>query len=529
MAVVLHILKRDFRASWIFLCVVFAFLVLQLSPLCHAPSWEYFVRTYGSVFSSLEGLYLIIMVIVVRLIQEDSLVGTSAFWMTRPISRKSLLLAKGLFVFLFLVLVPVAVDFALLFHFGMKSFQVLPFLFTVLAIHLTIICTFVSLAAVTPNWQSCAVLATVALICLFLANNRPAIPDWRYGWITGFTISVLLLFSVTLGVSIHQFLTRKTIRSVALLIAGFALVWLSFQFSIWEASAHHSFRTQSSVDGTLSVNLVPVNKADYFPMNPLNRSISAVLVLQGIAAPEEVVLTHVDSQLDFQNGERISYTRDNSITYGGNIATQALLPGLKSISPFIFNPSFELLSINESKYKELCNRVGTYTGEAQFNVYRDAIVSEVPLIKGAQIRFDPNPIYIANVEFEREIGRLSVFLEYMGLQINTDRDDEFIFCVLNRAHSQMMPCVIYTTSGFIHLMIIPGIDLMHWETNLQYYAPNPSGKPVSILDDAWLADARLVAIHRDYVGRFSRKFEIKNFRMADYPPEYLQKSIGPGK
>jgi ABC-type transport system involved in multi-copper enzyme maturation permease subunit len=173
MAVILHILKRDLRASWIFLCVMMAFLVLRVVQLWPALSQDYFSGAQHFPFSMLNPivLYLILVPIIVRLIHEDSLVGTSAFWMTRPISRNSLLLAKGLFVFLFLVVVPLAANIVLLFHFGMKSSQALPFLLTILAIHLAIICVFASLAVVTPNWSHFVAAAIAAVAYQFVANN----------------------------------------------------------------------------------------------------------------------------------------------------------------------------------------------------------------------------------------------------------------------------------------------------------------------------------------------------------------------
>jgi hypothetical protein len=522
MTVILHILKKDLRVSWISLCVGSAFLILQVAQSLRALSSENVQSMQGLLFTLLLYLYLIIIGISVQLIHADPLTGTSGFLMTRPISRKSLFLAKGLFILLFLVLVPVAVDCVLLFHFGMKSFQAFPFLFTMTTTHLTIICTSVCLAAITPSRKSFSIGLTIILFfILLLSFNQPGIPDWRKGWIPDFAVIETLLLSVIFGVAVHQFLTRKTKRSIALLITGLAFVWLSCLIFL---GARHPSRTQSSVDATLSVNPDPMRKASGlkpfsmtpFSKNPLNRSIMAVLDLQGVAAPEEVMLTNVNGQLDFQSGEKLSHTNGNcGAHFGRNRAAQILLPGFKLISPLGYITPVELLSVSESKYKELCNRGGTYSGEAQFNIYRYGIVSEAPLIKGVQIHFGANPVSIKSIDF-RETGILSVFFEYLGLAIVQDRDDDFLFCVVNRAHSQMMLVAFDASSGFVRMPILPGIELGHWERKLQYYVPTLGGHPNLILDEAWMADAHLVVIHRDYVGQFSRKFEIKNFRMADY-------------
>jgi hypothetical protein len=530
MAIILHILKKDLRATWNALAVASIILILHVIGAQFAASslGNYQWRPFGvvSLLILLLMLYLNIIGIVDRLIHEDSLIGTSSFWMTRPISRNSLFWAKGLYIFLFLVLVPIAVDFILLLHFGMKSFQVFPFLFTLLAAHLAIICTFVCLAAITPNRKFFALVAPITLICLVLAEIQMDSFDWRRGWISAFTIFAPLLLSVMFGVSAHQFLTRKTKRSIALMIGGFVTVWLGCLFFNW---AHRPLGTQSSIDATLLVNFVPMNKA-YLPSyenatrpfsnNPLNRPISANVVLQGLAVSEEVMLTHVNGQLDFQTGERILYTgKGYGQNYGIDKTTQTLLPGFQ-LKGFFQDLPVEVLSVSESQYKELCNRGGIYTGEAQFNVYRDAIVSEVRLIKGARIIFGQNPISIMTVAVERNpapVPHLSVYLESIGLKLETDRNDEFYFCVLNRTHLQFVPFT-YDASplSYLELLIVPGIDLGHLGSHLQFYIPMVDRLPLLSLDDAWMADAHLVVIHRDYIGQISRKFEIKNFRMADY-------------
>jgi len=44
------------------------------------------------------GMFLLLPVLVIRIVHEDTLMGTTAFWLTRPIPRLELLLAKILFI-----------------------------------------------------------------------------------------------------------------------------------------------------------------------------------------------------------------------------------------------------------------------------------------------------------------------------------------------------------------------------------------------------------------------------------------------
>jgi hypothetical protein len=534
MAAILHILKRDIRASWILLCAASAFLVFQVVRLWQALSPENLEELYFPFsfhFSPLGVLvmYLIFVAIIVRLIHEDPLVGTSAFWLTRPISRKSLLLAKGLFVFLFLVIVPVAMNLILLFHFGMKSSQVLPFLFTMLAIHLAIICALASLAVVTPNWPSFIVAAIGGLACQFVANNWLEIRSRQNEWISSLMLFGLLLLCLTFSVVVHQYLTRKTLRSVVLLISGFVFVWLSCHFYIWDAFAPVPFRSHNSDSIASSIELVPTTKANEVRIigsvqtYALSRPILGTLDLRNIPVPDQVVLARLSGRLNYPNGEKLLYAQEDRVNYGIPKALQSLLPGFEWINLGILNPQVTFLSVSKYAYKKLATLAGTYTGEAQLDVYRSAIVSEIPLISGGQINIDRNPITIRDVEYNREIGNIAVNMESQGLTTNTD-DDEYTFCVLNRARRQ----AFRTTIGRFVLdenLILFGVDLAHKRWSLNFTQPRINGTPTSVLDEAWLAGASLVIIKRDFVGSLSRKFEIKNFRMADYSPDRMQNAL----
>lgn len=109
MNMIWHLLLKDIRrfrwwlAAWVALlgtlwAVIFMAQrwLFQTAPLADSffmRSPSFFFNTFGSLFMSL---------IVIKLVQEDPLIGSTAFWLTRPIARKNLLLAKACFIFLLL-------------------------------------------------------------------------------------------------------------------------------------------------------------------------------------------------------------------------------------------------------------------------------------------------------------------------------------------------------------------------------------------------------------------------------------------
>lgn len=528
------------RALWILLCVGLAFLVLQTVQLWGAKSIDF--DSWRDSFSfrysdfGLLVLYLIITAIIVRLIHEDPPVGTSGFWLTRPISRKSLLLAKSLFSLLFLVIVPVAADFILLFHFGMNSSQILPFLFATLAIHLAIICVCASLAVLTPNLTAFFAAAVVAVVCQAALNNYLPIVNQQYGWMTTYRICALLYLVLSIGAVVHQYLTRKTVRSWTLLIAGIPLAWLSCHYSLWDTLLPSSFNSKEGESAAHSIKIVtrmetntivPPFNAPFFQQN---RSIVGALDLLNIPVDQVIVLRNLTSHIHFQDGRELLYDNRAWATYGSADALRALLPEFEWTVLNQQRSFIQFLWVSQREYKDLGNQAGTYTGEAQFEVYRNAIISEVPLIKGAQADSGSGPITIVNFELYREAGSpLAVILERSSLTAGQPSGNELSFCLLNRPQRQAFQ--LDSTAGmgdFNTSLILPGVNLTRRSWIFYLVPPDSGGRQSFMPDDAWLKDARLAVVKRNYVGQFSKKFEIKNFRMADYTLERLQERARTG-
>lgn len=91
-----HIVCKDLQRFWI-LSLILAGLVI-LETLCgilllgHDGDFEYALfNRFSNYAGMLVAVQAVLMIgLTVAIIQEDNLVGTSAYWMTRPISdRKS--------------------------------------------------------------------------------------------------------------------------------------------------------------------------------------------------------------------------------------------------------------------------------------------------------------------------------------------------------------------------------------------------------------------------------------------------------
>ena len=114
-----HIAKKDLRlqrsvvAGWILLSLLTVADCLIAPVLAQDPRWQ--VTILPPWLFAIGMSYVLVLVVgIASVIQADRVVGTTAFWMTRPIPRGTLLRAKLLGLFLFIVVPSLAIEAVLL-------------------------------------------------------------------------------------------------------------------------------------------------------------------------------------------------------------------------------------------------------------------------------------------------------------------------------------------------------------------------------------------------------------------------------
>ncbi len=76
-------------------------------------------------------------------------------------------------------------------------------------------------------------------------------------------------------------------------------------------------------------------------------------------------------------------------------------------------------------------------------------------------------------------------------------------------------------------MVLFGVDWRYKKWDVNYYRIHYVTSSAFEIDEAWVKDARLVAIQRRFMGTFDRQFTIKDFRMRDYTVERQQALSAP--
>jgi len=120
-AQVFHVFRKDLRRYWPL--VGFLTLVLTADAFLPADQTRYFGG--GAIGAMLGGaglrgsiLTLVMILIAALVIQEDNVSHRSAFWSSRPFSPMAVLAAKGLFLSLFLLALPLTFQAVAILEFG---------------------------------------------------------------------------------------------------------------------------------------------------------------------------------------------------------------------------------------------------------------------------------------------------------------------------------------------------------------------------------------------------------------------------
>lgn len=235
----LHIFRKDLRHQWPDLSLYAALLLAAVIT---------FPMEWGQANDSNVPLHIFVVLLAVlipilwlvmigRLVHDESLVGNTQFWTTRPYNWPSLLSAKLLFLTLCVVLPLLAAQWALLLQAGMNPLHTIPGqslafiknalwvwlpLTTVAAVTLTLQRMFLSMIAAVIFWA--AALSVVSNS----AGSRMSLPF--AGEILAIVIGGLLL-----GILVYQYASRNTFASrIALVATTLFFVALFWGFAVGE-------------------------------------------------------------------------------------------------------------------------------------------------------------------------------------------------------------------------------------------------------------------------------------------------------
>lgn len=267
-------------------------------------------QTFNSVLVFLE--FATAYILVARLVQADALTGSSMFWLTRPISGARLLAAKILGALLLFGVLPILLllPWWIYCSFGLRDilwvalevfgWQVLviaaAFLVASLADDLGRVLLWTLLLGMALfGWM---VLWQSLFVTRLIGAEGVAVPGVIY---TRVLLGALILIVGSASLGVHQFVTRRLVRSMILAVGCMGLIALIGQTWRWDWSQSllrwqqlpHAFDAGSSV--TKNVTLA-MERADVSSIDRRKKKETAMVRLswQVRGVPEELVVGFTD-------------------------------------------------------------------------------------------------------------------------------------------------------------------------------------------------------------------------------------------
>ena len=247
MNLVLHIVRKDFRHLRFYLAGWFGLVILRAAVIGYGPldssTWDFNSSFYYELLAWFPQICLL-PIMVARLVQDDSLVGSTSFWLGRPIFGRQLLLGKSLFLGLTVIL-PLFVVELLLFGFhGVTLRDVFRSIPQILAYELLLISVLLLLAAVTRKLVHAALLGLLGVVGWMwfynfsrnLFSKQVDLGD-SFGMTlaTSREIAFLLTHIGVAGIVVgHQYLTRRTGKSAILACSGLLAIGLLMGIWSWD-------------------------------------------------------------------------------------------------------------------------------------------------------------------------------------------------------------------------------------------------------------------------------------------------------
>jgi len=312
-----HLVGYDLRALRTPLAVWMLVLAAEAALLVAGPG-RLGILTVTSGLAYSWGILVIRLaltaILVALVVQRDPLVGTTAFWRTRPIPRPGLLASKIVTVCLLVVLIPWLVMFGVLVGLGVPVPAAARGASTVAAEQAFVAVLALAAAALTASLAHFVIagFAGLTLVLIFLAVLRAI--AFRGGWVVEVAVGWASgVFAATaaagaVAAAVHQFLTLRTGRSGAVVVGGLAVAIAGG--ALWHPMPIG--RDTRTVDpawlapDTVAVRLDEVAWSSHrsFVSGVLTEERLLTAVLTAAGAPDGVLLTFDALDLSLHYGDR---------------------------------------------------------------------------------------------------------------------------------------------------------------------------------------------------------------------------------
>jgi hypothetical protein len=552
----MHLLRWDVRR---FRALFSVWLVLVVANTALEGVWpvlaaDLATRHLAGLIANLVWLarLLLTFVLAALVVQAHPLVGSDAFWTTRPIPPGILLASKLILLGTVLMAIPVGADVAL-----MIAYHVPPREIAAVAAQNAVSWTLwvvliISAAALTPSLAQFALLVGAALIAAALSlaalfsimmyrfNSGPPSSGTAelYDPTPGMAHTVLVIMTA-LALLVVQYRTRNRVRSIAIGLAGLAIAYFASSAWPWPLLAANMETPSWAADPSmlrLSADADTVyfdNDSFGFPQQSSDWRIArAHIRIEGIEPGWSANIGVQEASIRVNGNDALS-SRVHAMPIGvpiddadGDQSTGVLqrlldvervagggLPYERAQWPII-------LFAKEPDIRRLVPAEGVYEGRFQVSLMRHEIEAVLPLRSGAAHRHGAFHLALDRVELQP--GRVSINVRESDARSTFDRrpPGRFVFYLRNPQASEAVPGNDYDLRNEVTLMrALPFSGGVESGDNPGFtpravmilFQPSrsASGQQVS-LDSGWIEHAELVIVRSTQSGSVERRLAIPN-------------------
>ena len=573
MNLTLHLAAWDLRYLRHYLALWLGLVILQAGLVGYAPHLFPVEREHFFSLSSIAELVAVLKtcllaVVVAQLVQKDCTVGSTAFWLSRPISRARLLAGKIFFLVAAIILPWLLVEVGLLFLTGVTPHDTLRSVPQILFLTLLAVATLMMLAAVTSSLARMILAGGVALLGLPLLSTfvvgawslfrlgtgvlasdditvaKPVPPPIYDTIFVGVALVLLVAACAVVG---HQYLTRRTTGSRIILVAGVCLVLiLSLSMEDWEGVGTTSPALDKAIVDPSQVGVRIEEESLVFGSSP------DPLVHFGLKRDKEMFLTgsfapaplppdvaalpaQISARLVLPSGESLAnhvsrsrYAFDTSgrdfpLHLDGDSAAilrQALRgTTLLTIDGPVGPHRSELFALGKDLYDRHRGIGMIYLAQVDFLVLRNAI-SALRLEKGARYRRGSDWVETVKVDTsDRHHGTLVVHLNEFSHRLMQDGRRQITYLMVNRSRRQALEGWDWGDTLSVPPMMSSFFPMLKVRRLTLRFRPPRNGPPIG---PDWYDGAELIRVETRDLGWFSKSVRLEDLvmeRIAQTSPE----------
>jgi hypothetical protein len=502
--------------------------------------------------------WLGMLLLVALVVQTHPLVGSDAFWMTRPIRWRHLLASKLAVLATTFVIVPVLCEAALMLVSGVPASDIPPIALQAALFQCWWLFLFMALSGATRNLARLALVAGGVLVGLalllniFIAVMMRNMPDGpqmvdvtgRSGTSPSGGVALLLLAITAGGAHVAvQYRTRSIKAAAAASVTGIALIVLVALYWPWPAPLLPPPAWAARDSAVRLISAAPRGEFTPSDWNMASAWQSGVTPMRvdGVEDGWQATVKLADASVEFPDGTTLK-TAGNGYATTVRLAAAPETPvddparNVLGVARMLEAPLEPLsdrsalaIVISQSDFDKYRNATGTYRGRFVVDLDHLVTAATLPLHAGAVFQGRRHRVLIDEVRRQGRGLLVRIRLFSSASLFDTEQMPYLTFYLRNRSTSEAVSGSPHEQSGghlgspvtlatHVSFSAGPGVGFSITGQTLRFptrYRPNEQG--IELTGD-WLSQAELVIVHTIASGSVTRTIETTGFQIVEAPP-----------